>query len=82
VPIQMMERPKMGFAIPVFEWLKTSLREKLNFYLSENFIKDQGIFNFDEIFSLKEKVLSGADKYYQKLWYLLMFQMWYQKWMK
>ena len=82
VPKKMMERPKMGFAIPVFEWLKTPLKEKLNLYLSESFIKDQSIFNFEEISSLKENVLSGADKHYQKLWYLLMFQMWYQKWMK
>jgi len=81
VPKEMMERPKMGFAIPVLKWLQTSLKEKLEHYLSETFIVEQGIFNFKEISLLKENILNESDKHYQKLWYLLMFQMWHQKWM-
>lgn len=81
VPKEMMERPKMGFAIPILKWLQTSLTEKVDYYLSESFIKKQDIFNYEEVRVLKENILNEKDTHYQKLWYLLMFQMWYKKWM-
>lgn len=82
LPKAMMERPKMGFGVPVFDWLKGPLTDKLNYYLSESYIKDQSIFDFAELDKVRCRILSQEDKNYQKLWYLLMFQMWYERWMK
>lgn len=82
VPEEIMNRPKMGFAIPMLGWLKTSLHDKLDYYLSSLFIEEQNIFNFDEIIKLKSDILSGKDRHYQKLWYFLVFQLWYERWMK
>ncbi|MBD8084616.1 asparagine synthase (glutamine-hydrolyzing) [Chryseobacterium caseinilyticum] len=81
VPREMMNRPKMGFGVPVLSWLQNSLKAKLDFYLGTDFIKNQGIFNEIEINRLKENILSGKDRHYQKLWYILVFQQWYEKWM-
>lgn len=81
VPKEIMNRPKMGFGVPVLSWLQNSLKAKLDFYLSAEFITAQGIFNQKEINKLKEDILSGKDRHYQKLWYILVFQQWYDKWM-
>lgn len=81
VPKEIMERPKMGFAVPVFNWFQNALKPKLDYYCSEEFITTQDLFNYDEINKLKTAVLNKTDKHYQKLWYLLIFQMWYEKWM-
>lgn len=81
IPEEMMNRPKMGFGVPVFSWLQTSLKDKLDYYLGINFLKEQNIFNSEEVIKLKNEVFSGKDRHYQKLWYLLVFQMWYDRWM-
>jgi len=81
VPKEMMERPKMGFGVPVFNWLHGPLREKIEYYFDEEFIQKQSIFNFEEVDKMRYDILNKIDKHYQKLWYLLMFQMWYEKWM-
>ncbi|AYO56923.1 asparagine synthase (glutamine-hydrolyzing) [Chryseobacterium sp. 6424] len=81
VPANIMERPKMGFGVPVKSWLENALSEKLDYYLSEAFITRQNIFSYPEITGMRDRIISGKDKHYQKLWYMLMFQMWYEKWM-
>lgn len=82
VPREIMNRPKMGFGVPVFNWLIGPLKPKLDYYCSEEFITSQNVFNYNEINNLKSAVLNKNDKRYQKLWYLLVFQMWYEEWMK
>jgi asparagine synthase (glutamine-hydrolysing) len=81
IPKEMMERPKMGFAIPIKNWLSNQLLEHVETYLSETVIKNQGLFNWEVVEKLKKDFLGGKKEYDQKIWYLLMFQMWYKKWM-
>ncbi len=76
-----MDRPKMGFSIPIVHWLSTHLNDKLEFYTSEEFIVKQGIFDFEKITAFKNTELSYINKTISPLWYLFVFQMWYQKWM-
>jgi asparagine synthase (glutamine-hydrolysing) len=82
VPKKMMDRPKMGFAIPIEKWLTHELKETVNHFLNDNIIKNQGIFNAGYIHKLKGEFFSGKTEHHTKIWYLLMFQMWYEKWMK
>jgi len=82
LPKEMMERPKMGFAAPVDTWLRTNMKEKLQYYLSDTFIKEQNIFQYSAIKKIKDDFLEKRNKYALKLWYILVFQMWYDKWMK
>lgn len=81
VPQEMMDRPKMGFAIPIAEWLMNELRPLVEEYISEARIKQQGILDWKEISTLKKAFFDGKKEYDTKIWYLLMFQMWYEKWM-
>lgn len=81
IPKKIMDRPKMGFAIPIENWLSNELKENVYDYLNEKEIERQGIFNAKYIQNLKNEFYSGKKEYAVKIWYLLMFQMWYKKWM-
>ncbi|MBD00660.1 MAG: asparagine synthase (glutamine-hydrolyzing) [Crocinitomicaceae bacterium] len=82
VPKELLDRPKMGFAIPIAKWLKTDLRDHVEEYLNEDRIEKQGIFNWNFIAKLKIDFYSGRKEYDSKLWYFLMFQMWHERWME
>lgn len=82
IPKELMDRPKMGFAIPIENWLMFDLKDKVLYYLSDEKIIEQGILNVDFIREIKLNFYSGKKELANKLWYILMFQMWYEKWMK
>ncbi len=81
IPKELMDRPKMGFAIPLENWLMIDLKEKVLYYLDDKKIKEQGLFNVDFIRKIKNDFYSGKKELALKIWYTLMFQMWYEKWM-
>jgi asparagine synthase (glutamine-hydrolysing) len=81
LPREMMERPKMGFAIPIKSWLCNELKELVEEYLSERMLARHGLFNEKEVTGLLRDFFNGSTEKYLKVWYLLMFQMWYSKWM-
>ncbi len=82
IPKEKMDRPKMGFAIPLAAWMNNELKDMVNSYVNEKSIKEQGLFNWEAVNRLKTAFFSGKSEYDFKLWYLLMFQMWYERWMK
>jgi asparagine synthase (glutamine-hydrolysing) len=81
LPKKMMDRPKMGFAIPIEKWLINELKPKVDHYLNEKEIEAQGIFNSSYVKQLCNSFYDGRKEYGVKIWHLLMFQMWYKKWM-
>jgi asparagine synthase (glutamine-hydrolysing) len=82
IPKEMMQRPKMGFAIPVQDWLGKELKELVQANLSKEKLTAHGFFNEIEVQKLCSDFSSGRTEKYLKIWHLLMFQMWYEKWMK
>ena len=82
VPKEIMERPKMGFGIPVESWLANELKDLVQEYLGAASIKQHQLFNEEEVKKLCDDFFNGRKEKYLKIWYLLMFQMWYEKWMK
>jgi len=81
IPKELMDRPKMGFAIPIEKWLMHDLKEKVFYYLDDQKIEQENIFEVRAIQKLKTDFYLGKKEYANKIWYLLMFQMWYEKWM-
>lgn len=79
LPKELVERPKQGFAIPIDKWLKKDLRELLEKYLSEDRIREQGIFDEKDIKKSLDSYLSGGSDSAYKFWFLLIFQMWHEK---
>lgn len=82
IPREKMERPKMGFAIPIMTWMKTSFKEIIYSYLNEDYITKQGIFDKHQINHIVHGFYNGNHASPEKLWYLLMFQLWYSEWME
>jgi asparagine synthase (glutamine-hydrolysing) len=81
VPKQMMDRPKMGFGIPIEQWLRGSLKPLVEYYFDPSFLSKQNIFNSVEVQRIKYAFYTGQLESPEKIWYLLTFQMWYAKWM-
>ena len=81
LPKEMMDRPKMGFGIPIAEWLTHDLKHFVDRYFDEDFIARQDIFNNHEIQRIRRSFYHGKMERAEKIWFLLMFQMWYDKWM-
>jgi len=83
VPKALVDRPKMGFGVPVELWLKEGLKPLMEQYLDPDLIKRQGLFEVSEVQHLKAQYLNSdtLNVNINKLWFILMFQMWYEKWM-
>jgi len=82
VPKELMDRPKMGFAIPVEKWLAGELRLLAEAFINEESLKEHGLFNTGVVLDLLKKFYSGNKEKHLQVWYLLMFQMWYARWMR
>ena len=80
IPKEIMDRPKMGFGIPIADWLKGSLKPFVDQYFDGAFIMKQNIFNNGEIQRIRRSFYNGKTEGAEKIWFLLMFQMWYDKW--
>jgi asparagine synthase (glutamine-hydrolysing) len=83
LPKSLMDRPKMGFSIPLAAWLKNDLKYLIDDFLNEAYIKDQGVFRWEEISKMVRLFEKRGDiNYANRIWNLLVFQLWYRKWMK
>lgn len=80
IPLELMDRPKMGFAIPIADWMLNDLKDLVHDYVNEKNITEQGLFEWTEVDKLMKAFYGGKKEYEMKIWYLLMFQMWYSKW--
>jgi asparagine synthase (glutamine-hydrolysing) len=81
LPKNMMDRPKKGFSVPIEEWFRDELKEYFLIYLDKSRLDKENLFNSDEIIKLRDSYLMGNKENVQKLWFILMFEMWYEKWM-
>lgn len=82
IPREIMERPKMGFGIPVEDWMQNELKPLVKESLSEANLNQHGLFNTPDVTKLLNEFFGGRKEHHQKIWYLFMFQMWYNRWMK
>src|SRR5665647_862407 len=80
LPKELMDRPKTGFGIPIIQWLNADLKPFVNQFLSEDFVLKQQIFHYAEIEKIKNSFYNGKTELAETIWCLLMFQMWYDKW--
>lgn len=76
LPKEVVMQPKMGFGIPLADWLKGSLRNLVTQELSPTKIKKEGILNAQAV---KKVVSKGAPG---QIWTLLVFELWLKKWLK
>jgi asparagine synthase (glutamine-hydrolysing) len=79
VPRKLVERPKMGFGVPIDEWLRGPLRDWAEDLLSARALDHAGL-NADPIRAVWSQHLSGRHNQQTRLWPVLMFQAWRHRW--
>lgn len=80
VPKEFWNRPKRGFCVPITKWLREGiLREKLEYYCSEEFLKKQDIFDIEETREWIRSFLEGKEtRMNHMVWAFYVFQNWYE----
>jgi asparagine synthase (glutamine-hydrolysing) len=81
IPKELMDRPKAGFTFPMQEWLTTDLKEYLFYYINEEQLAKHNYINIKKAISMRDEFLAGKLKMETQIWLILMFQMWWNRWM-
>lgn len=83
LPVELFNRPKRGFEVPLLKWLKNDLWGLIDEDLLESsFVAQQEIFNPLAVEQLKQKLKStNPEDSHATMWALVVFQSWYKKYM-
>ncbi|MCK4763890.1 MAG: asparagine synthase (glutamine-hydrolyzing) [Candidatus Aminicenantes bacterium] len=81
LPREIIYRQKEGFSIPIKNWLKTDLKELMLEYLSEKRVSEAGFFNYGYVKKMIDEHLSNKQNHAHRLWALILFNLWREKFM-
>lgn len=76
VPRELVDRPKMGFEVPIGRWLSGALKGWADDLLSEDVLRRQGYLDAGLVARCWQDHRSGAKNWQTELWHALMFQAW------
>jgi asparagine synthase (glutamine-hydrolysing) len=79
VPVENLNRPKMGFGIPIGHWFRNEMKKFLGeTILSERALK-RGFFKAEEVKRMFDLHTRGEQDYAHQLWTLLMLELWFNR---
>jgi len=80
VPTELIDRPKMGFAIPRADWLRNELRQVTHDLLTDEVARSRGWFDQHEIHKILSEHQSGQDRD-SIIWPALCLELWARNWL-
>jgi asparagine synthase (glutamine-hydrolysing) len=88
VPATLLDRPKMGFSVPIDKWMRCHLKDRLMEYSDTAFLKNQGLFNAEYTSRLVRGFLTDTlpadmtcDGNSSLVWAFFVFQQWYERYL-
>ena len=81
IPKEKLQRPKSGFQPPLERWLRRELSFLVDIYLDETRIKKSKYFIANEVLGMKKAFKEGKKININKLWSIIVFEMWRERWM-
>jgi asparagine synthase (glutamine-hydrolysing) len=79
VPQALIERPKMGFGVPIGDWLRGPLRDWGEALLDASRLRNEGFFQPELVRQKWKEHLGGQRNWQESLWGVLMFQLWLEQ---
>jgi asparagine synthase (glutamine-hydrolysing) len=79
VPVENLNRPKMGFGIPIGHWFRGPMQKFLGERLLSEKALSRGLFKSTEVTRMFEMHTRGERDYSHQLWTLLMLELWFQR---
>ena len=80
VPPELVERPKMGFGVPLAEWLRGPLREWAEALLNEQRLREAGLLEYTQVARFWQQHIAGRRNWQHLLWNVLMLESWRERW--
>ena len=88
IPKELLDRPKVGFGVPLDKWMRGPLKEQLVDMCNVDYLKKQGIFDAAYVNKFIQEYLRTGDKgpasganYSKTAWSFFVFQQWYRAYM-
>ena len=82
LPKEILNRKKKGFNVPVAYWINAGLKELVRDQFEESKIKREGFFNPTYVQQLLTEHAEGTRDHRKLIWTLLVFELWYEKYMR
>ena len=79
VPPELVERPKMGFGMPIGEWLRGPLRDWAEALLARDRLAEEGFLDSRLVYAVWQEHVSGQRNWQYPLWDVLMFEAWLER---
>jgi asparagine synthase (glutamine-hydrolysing) len=80
VPKRLIDRPKMGFGIPLGEWLRGPLRDWAETYLEERRLREANLLDAKRVRHYWKEHLDGRRNWQYLIWDVLMLETWRERW--
>lgn len=88
IPRELLDRPKVGFGVPLDKWLRGALKEQVLSLSQREFLEKQGVFEPQQVELFLRNYMETGDggagsgaNYSRIVWAYFMFQKWYERYM-
>jgi len=81
VPNKLIDRPKMGFGVPIEKWLRGPIKDWADDLLSKKNINEDGFFNYEMVKKIWDDHINKKSNNQHILWNILVFQSWKNEWL-